>query len=264
MRRGLFAVSAAYSAVAFDSRNVSDAEWVCDGSPLLKFGAESIKCGSEVLWYESQTRPTFWFYNADPGAFYTLIVVDRDATSAQDPSRSPLRHFATPHVPGALLATHGLTPDAALPEAWFNFSGPRPPPGTGCHRYYAIVYEEDPDVFPTLYINASDPNNRLNWDFPTWAQNNSLTKVGVNFWATQAAETRTGPCFPGPDPDGNNVDPVGIAAGTVGGALVLCAVGVCIYRQRRTARKGNSQGGWDVAGAVPAGTYETMGGADWT
>ena len=66
----------------------------------------------------------------------------------------------------------------------------QPPAGSGCHRYYSIVYVQRTGVSPTL-----PDSNRLNWNFPQWATNFSMTRMAVNYFATQNV-ARTGPCPP--------------------------------------------------------------------
>jgi hypothetical protein len=253
------------AAAPFDSRNISAEEWDCTGVPVLNFGGESVRCGSEVLLAQSQFRPTFLYYDADPEAFYTLIVVDRDATSAAAPTRSPLLHFATPHIPGSQLHGRGLGPDVLLPGSFFNFSGPHPPSGSGCHRYYAMLYLEDPSVYPVLALNESYSSYRFNFDFQSWCASQNFQKVGVNLWVTQAADTRQQACNAGPESEDGGVDPVGIAAGTAAGVLLLATVSVSYYRQRRRAGKQrNAAKGNTLAGGAAAGDYEQLEWAEWT
>ena len=185
-------------ASAWDSRNVSAAEWVCGdaGVVAVTFAAPAggaplpIACGTEVLQAPSQVMPDIRVATATVGALYSVIVVDRDASSAANPTHSPIRHMAIGGIPGAALAA-GISSNASSATPWFSFSGPQPPAGTGCHRYYVMAYLEDANAPPPT---LPDPSLRLNWDFPVWATKNALTKVGVNVWRTQNAVSRTGPC----------------------------------------------------------------------
>ena len=87
---------------------------------------------SQSRWYRTHvhwraddrsTSPCFQYAAADPTATYAVIVIDRDARSSQAPTSSPLRHFATSNVPGAVLKG-GL--DAKSPQTvLFAFSGPQ-------------------------------------------------------------------------------------------------------------------------------------------
>jgi len=220
----LIAAAAACCAAAFDSRNVSDAEWVCDGGVAISFGgAVTVACGTEVLQDASQAQPVLTFVNASApaDALYTIIIVDRDAPSEASPVRSPLRHYAAGNVPAAALAAGS----GAEESAWFNYSGPQPPAGSVCHRYYAMLYLQSPGVTPEL----EDPTSRLQWDFPGWAANNSLAKVAVNYWRTQNLSARAGPCDGGAAP---SASPASLSAGAIAGivagsvaALALLGIG---------------------------------------
>jgi hypothetical protein len=190
------AVFGAIAAVSFawDSRNISASEWIClIPSPLsVKFSVgEPVECSTEVLQDVSQTMPEIRYFNASAPleTLYTVIIVDRDAPSQSSPIKSPLRHYAAGNIAAVDLAS-GFIPTSA---AWFNYSGPQPPAGSRCHRYYVMLYEQAPNITPALF----DPTQRLLWDFPEWASNNSLTKIGVNFWQSQNLSVRTSGCSGG-------------------------------------------------------------------
>lgn len=283
--------SSAPPTLGWDSRNISAAEWVCNGSLALAFAASpAVACGTEIMQDIAATAPVFSSKDAVPGRNYTLIVVDRDARSADAPTSSPLRHMVR-GTPAAGMPREGRGPRAPRraatraavrrrhntchsrapplierccrrprpratiaatvvrlypvppPQAagdidgasllagyatggstalWFNYSGPQPPAGTPCHRYYAQLYlqvrgptrarvlagdglanplrppparppMQAPGITPTL-ANAAQ---RLNWNWPVWAAdpaNGPLTKVAVNVWRTQNLAARTGGC----------------------------------------------------------------------
>ena len=176
---------------AWDSRNISAAEWVCSsaGTLSVRFPSTSVACGTEVLWAGTAVMPTIALPSADPASLYTVIIVDRDASSPWAPVNSPLRHMTLASIPGGALAA-GISSASAAGAALFPYSGPRPPPMSSCHRYYAMAYEQTPGVVPSI-ANVSD---RLRWVFPQWARNESLSKVAVNVWRTQSADSRTGDC----------------------------------------------------------------------
>jgi len=195
------------TALAFDARDIPAAEWDCppstDRSSLrVSFktapvpGPAEIKCGTEV--FENTTSsagaksmPTFYFPAADLNAVYTLIVVDRDSPNATAPTLSPQVQMALTWVPGFDI---GVAPgfdvsDVETASVLFGYHGPEPPAGSHCHRYYAMLY---------LQPDGSDPEwtaaDRFNFDFPTWAQKNKLTKKAENFWETQNLLHRAGAC----------------------------------------------------------------------
>ena len=193
----LLALAAVAAQPSFSSFNISASEWVCNASLAVSFAADSntlLACGDEALQGATAAMPRIALLLAPPvPAYVTLLVVDRDAPSAEAPSRSPLRHMAVSRVPGALLAAGvdaAALASAAGAEFFFNYSGPAPPEKTLCHRYYIQVYAEGGGP-PALNVTAS---GRFAWDFPAWAASNNLTKLAVGMWRTQNADARTGGC----------------------------------------------------------------------
>jgi len=156
-------------------------------------------CNSEVLRPIALTMPTIYFYNssAAPSTTYTLLIIDRDAPNATVPLRGPLRHAAFSHLSQRILRSginwstlNNNNNDSAI--ALFNYSGPGPSAGSGCHRYYIMLYSEAIDTpLPFLY----DPS-RYSMNFPVFASNFSLTKIAsaTTYWRTQNFEGRIGPC----------------------------------------------------------------------
>jgi phosphatidylethanolamine-binding protein (PEBP) family uncharacterized protein len=193
---------------SFSTKNISVTEWLCsyatarlDVSFEESGGPPAVACGFPEVLQNSSTHidgfpfaaagfaPTFTYAAASDGTLYTLLVADRDATSQADPWSAPVKHFATGNLEGvALRLGYGTGGVDAL---WFNYAGPRPPAWSGCHRYYAHLYEQ-----PTT-LNASslpDTDARTNWDFVSWAAGLQLRKVAVNFFMAQDLGNRTLPC----------------------------------------------------------------------
>jgi len=191
-----------FRALAFDSRNVSAAQWACSPATAMavSFAASggppgAVGCGAEVLWAPSQAQPTFGYAAADASGLYTLLLLDRDAPNAAEPVRSPLIHMALADVPGGQLGAAAVTTWRSL----FPFSGPRPPAGTLCHRYYFQLYEQSPAVAPQLNVTAV---GRFSFNFPAWADANNLTRVpgALTYFQTQNDTFRVGPCAAEPSP----------------------------------------------------------------
>jgi phosphatidylethanolamine-binding protein (PEBP) family uncharacterized protein len=223
------------SAAAWDSRNVSASEWICNAFVGVTFGAIPVDCSTEILQNVAQTQPVIRYYNASAavGSLYTVIIVDRDAPSAGSPVRSPLRHFSAGNIADTVLAD-GVEAGIA---AWFNYSGPQPPAGSLCHRYYVMVYHQTPGISPTL----QDPTQRLLWDFPAWARNNSLTKVAVNYWQTQNLSVRAVPCDAGGGggASGSSSLSEGAVIGIAVGVLIAVGAAIfCAVRWRRSCAQG--------------------------
>jgi phosphatidylethanolamine-binding protein (PEBP) family uncharacterized protein len=223
------------AARAFDSRNVSAEQFACDAAGALtaSFAAsggppDAVGCGAEVLWLASQTMPLIGYGAADAQALYTLLLLDRDAPNAVAPIRSPLIHMAIADIPGADLAGNRVS--NASGRALFPYSGPRPPAGSLCHRYYFELYSQNPAVPVELNVSAI---GRYAFDFPTWADASSLTRVAaaVSFFQTQNDTFRTGPCGAAPPSQSGALGP---AAALAPGAFVaaLAALAALLQVQR--------------------------------
>ena len=91
----------------FDSRNISESAWACNASAAsvtLQFAGPPIAriCGAEVPQPATAALPTLTLSGYAPpagNATVTVLIVDRDAPSAAQPIRSPLRHMALSRVP---------------------------------------------------------------------------------------------------------------------------------------------------------------------
>lgn len=246
-------------AQAYDSRNVSSSEWLCFNgafaSVYLDFADNiQLQCGTEVLQNLSQTMPTIAVKPSvmEANRLYTVLIVDRDAPNGDIPSRSPLIHMALGNITSTAL-TNGINSENLPPQTivWFAYSGPQPPAGSYCHRYYVQVYEQALNVIPVLNVTAI---GRYNFDFPTWATMYNLTKVGVNYWNTQNEAVRVGDCDYVPSTNtGTSALSIGLGVGIPAGVGVLAAFGL-LYQ--RGFFNGNAVSSF--ADTMPGSTYQTL------
>jgi len=137
-------------------------------------------CGTQFLVTQTTNQPTFRAFNLNATANYVFLMVDRDAPNATNPSSSPILHMMIAGIPGssALLGVGGA--NASDFDEITAYRRPQPPTGSGCHRYYFMVYMQT----TTDAVNGSTTGNQR-FDFPTWATNNKLVKVAVNYFQTQ-------------------------------------------------------------------------------
>ena len=238
----------------FDSRNISESAWACNttASVTLQFAGPPIAriCGTEVPQPATAAMPTLTLSGYAPpasNATVTVLIVDRDAPSAAQPIRSPLRHMALSRVPAALLLT-GVNESslAAAPGvvAFFPYSGPQPPNGSLCHRYYAYVYAEDA-ALPPPQLNISAGGGRYTWNFVEWASSQNLTTLAVGMWRTQNAAAKVGPCdaapTPAPAPDSGSASSplaLGLGLGIPLGLAALASLWLARAPLRRACGRG--------------------------
>lgn len=70
---------------------------------------------------------------ANPGACYTLVMVDPDAPSPQNPTMRELRHWTVANIPGSAVGNG---------DEVVQFIGAGPPKGTGPHRYGILIFQQ--------------------------------------------------------------------------------------------------------------------------
>ncbi|CAE6494375.1 unnamed protein product [Rhizoctonia solani] len=106
-----------------------------------------------------------------PGAF-VFFLLDPDAPSRSDPKWSQVRHmFAgnltidgdSKHVPGSIVLASSSSPVN-------DYMPPAPPPGSGFHRYVALLYAQPPD-FDYSFLNTSD---RFGFNITEFSQKSGL------------------------------------------------------------------------------------------
>jgi len=88
--------------------------------------------GRELTPTQVKERPTIC-WNAEPGALYTLVMVDPDAPSREKPILREFLHWLVVNIPGNKVAYgHTLA----------DYLGSGPAPLSGKHRYTFLVYKQ--------------------------------------------------------------------------------------------------------------------------
>ncbi|XP_005170845.3 phosphatidylethanolamine-binding protein 4 isoform X1 [Danio rerio] len=107
---------------------------------------------------------------------YTLVMVDPDAPSRQNPSRSYWRHWLLVDIKGEALQT-GDVRGTELSA----YARPTPPKGTGLHRYQILVFEQPEGRTP--FLNREENRSRGNWDLQAFIQRFGLSgaKASLQF-----------------------------------------------------------------------------------
>ncbi|KAK7475380.1 hypothetical protein BaRGS_00033398 [Batillaria attramentaria] len=72
-------------------------------------------------------------FEADPNAFYTLIMHDPDAPSRKNPKFGEYHHWMVVNIPGG---------DVSKGEEVTGYMGSGAPKDTGLHRYVFLVYKQ--------------------------------------------------------------------------------------------------------------------------
>lgn len=105
---------------------------VIDSSPAttlsVTYGSDAVLLGNELTPTQVKGRPTV-NWDAAPGAYYTLAMVDPDAPSRADPKFREVKHWLVGNINGSDMNTGDVIAD---------YVGSGPPKGTGLHRYYYL------------------------------------------------------------------------------------------------------------------------------
>lgn len=134
---------------------------------------EDVAVGNFIKPSDSAEEPEVTFIAPDENAHYTLLMVDPDAPSKENPIKSPYRHWVVANVPG----TSNFSQSSVLS----SYMGPAPPPKTKDHRYIFLLYKQ-PNLNSSFSTLSQDTSC---WDFKSFVKENDLELVGVNFFISK-------------------------------------------------------------------------------
>lgn len=99
--------------------------------------------GKELTPTQVKDAPTVT-WEAEKGAFFTLLMVDPDAPSRQNQTFGDVRHWLVMNIPEASVESG---------EHLFEYRGSGPPKDTGLHRYIFLVFKQ-----PNGIIQHNEPH----------------------------------------------------------------------------------------------------------
>lgn len=117
---------------------------------------------------------------------YTLIMTDPDAPSRLNQSSAEIAHWIITNVTlsGGVPRAEDVEDADEAPDEVLSYVGPRPPAGSGAHRYVLILLE--PANSTVANTNLTVPSTRLQWGtgqarqgVRSWARLNGLVPVGT-------------------------------------------------------------------------------------
>jgi len=137
----------------------------------VKFPAgKKVTVGKELPLAAVLSLPTVTF-PTDPSTFYTIIMVDPDAPSRDNPINGEYRHFVCANTPGTEILKS---------EVLQEWAPPSPPSGSGLHRYVFLVYEQPERVEVEVFEGS-----RAKWAAHEWATALGMTAIGANYFTAQ-------------------------------------------------------------------------------
>lgn len=171
---------------------------MCSSSPLnVTFGGGNQRewklfCGQRLAREFTQEAPRLSFDDADVGATYALVMLDRDAPSRDSPSAAPYVHWIVGDVRGDELASgspvsvRGLEVEPYMP--------PSPPPSTGYHRYALFLFRQ-----PRFHIQYRPLHgSRARFNVTDWAWRYDLGRPeAASFFRTRDAPEDLANIMPG-------------------------------------------------------------------
>lgn len=89
--------------------------------------------GNEVTPTQVKDMPKLT-WTADSNSLYTLIFVDPDAPTREDPKLGEFRHWFVVNIPGDNIESG---------DSIVDFIGSGPPEGSGIHRYIFLVFKQN-------------------------------------------------------------------------------------------------------------------------
>jgi ubiquitin carboxyl-terminal hydrolase L3 len=111
-----------------------------------------VQAGATLTPTQAQSAPTIAF-SAEATAFYTVVMIDPDAPSREDPKFAQWLHWLAVNVPGSDLTQKG--------DVLAEYVGAAPPQDSGLHRYIVLVYKQegkcDPKELQTFHRAAERP-----------------------------------------------------------------------------------------------------------
>lgn len=92
-----------------------------------------VKLGNELTPTQVKDTPIHLKWPAEDDVLYTLVKVDPDAPSRQNPKYREWHHWLVTNIPGN---------DVGKGVSLSEYVGAGPPKGTGLHRYVFLVYKQ--------------------------------------------------------------------------------------------------------------------------
>lgn len=122
------------------------------------------KVGLTLSPAETAQQPELSF-EADADKLYTLVMVDKDAPSRENPKFGFWRHWIRVNVEGNKVADTGFEVSPYI--------GPGPPPKTGLHRYVFLVYQQEGGRIEHDFWGNDGMDGKC-FDFQAWAEQHKL------------------------------------------------------------------------------------------
>ncbi|CAG9104184.1 unnamed protein product [Plutella xylostella] len=133
--------------------------------------------GNELTPTQVKQQPAV-AWDAQPGAYYTLIFTDPDNYDGPEPVYREWHHWLVTNIPGD---------DVAAGDTLAVYIGSGPPQGTGIHRYVYILYKQPGKInFDEKRLSNKSVEGRAGFSTQKFAEKYNLgAPVAGNFYRAQ-------------------------------------------------------------------------------
>ncbi|KAL4804616.1 phosphatidylethanolamine-binding protein [Aspergillus unguis] len=144
----------------------------------VAFGEKQVDLGNLFRVSEVKSAPTISFSpedNASNNQTYTLLLVDPDAPTPDDPKFAYWRHWV---VSGLKPSEAGTVPESALTE----YLGPGPKDDSRPHRYLFLLFREPENLaLKKEDVGGEEFVQRRSFQAAEFAERYGLVLVGINW-----------------------------------------------------------------------------------
>ncbi|CAF1014061.1 unnamed protein product [Rotaria sp. Silwood1] len=130
---------------------------------------ESLDGSNRYSKDETQLQPQVEVDDVDDKSYRTLIMVDPDAPSSDDPIKGPILHW---------LVANFQSKDLKDGHTLYAYKCPAPPVGSGPHRYIFFLYQSI-DKIPERKI---DSEHRLRFPLQQYVTDNRLGLLSATYF----------------------------------------------------------------------------------
>ncbi|KAL4759433.1 YbhB/YbcL family Raf kinase inhibitor-like protein [Aspergillus foveolatus] len=145
----------------------------------VSFGEKAVSLGNLFRVSEVKSAPTVSFVKeeqAPEGQLYTLLLVDPDAPTPDDPKFAYWRHW----VVSGLTASQGINAESA--KTLTEYLGPGPKDDSRPHRYLFLLFREPEGLALSKEdVGGEEFVQRRSFQAAEWVQKHGLVLVGVDW-----------------------------------------------------------------------------------
>ncbi|KAL4999874.1 phosphatidylethanolamine-binding protein [Aspergillus recurvatus] len=145
----------------------------------ISFGEKAVSLGNLFRVSEVKSAPSVSFTteeNAPASQLYTLLLIDPDAPTPDDPKFAYWRHW----VVSGMTPAEGINAESA--KTLTEYLGPGPKDDSRPHRYLFLVFREPEGLALSKDdVGGEEFVQRRSFQAAEWVQKHGLVLVGINW-----------------------------------------------------------------------------------